>query len=275
MSFLEALFSSFILQMAVIAAVGASIASGIIGSYVVVKRIASLSGSISHSVMGGLGAALFLQRVYGYSGILPLYGAIVAAIISALIIGFVYLRFREREDAAISMIWSLGMAIGVIFVSQIPGYNVELNHYLLGNILWVTPFDLLILGLLNLIIIVSVLLFHKRFLAILFDEKHATLQGISFQAFFLFLLVLISLSVVVLIETVGIILVLSMLVLPAAIAETFTRRLSAMMIIATMLNIAFSMGGLALSYRWDLPPGATIALFSGFIYLLSIRFKRK
>lgn len=273
MSFIQAFLTSSILQMAVLAAIGASFASGIIGSYVVVKRIASLSGSISHSVLSGLGAALFLQRVWGMQYILPLYGAIVAAVLSALIIGWIYLRYREREDAAISMIWSVGMALGVIFVSQIPGYNVELTNYLLGNILWVNPKDLMILGILDVVIIVSVVIFHKRFLALLFDEKQAELQGIAVNALFLFLLVLISLSIVVLIETVGIILVLSMLVLPAAIAEAFTRRLTGMMVIATLLNIAFSIGGLAISYKLDLPPGATIALFAGGIYLLSLRFR--
>lgn len=262
------------IQMALLAALGASIASGIIGSYVVVKRIASLSGSISHSVLGGLGCALFLQRIYGFSGFLPIYGAIIAAIISALIIGWVYLCFKEREDAAIAMIWSVGMAIGVLFVSKIPGYNVELNHFLLGNILWITAQDLWILALLDLAILISVLLFHKQFQAMLFDEKHAELQGVRVKMLFLFLLVLISLSTVVLIQTVGIILVLSMLVLPAAIAEIFTRRLGLMMVIATLLNVAFSVGGLSISYKLDLPPGATIALFAGLIYLFSLRFKK-
>jgi zinc transport system permease protein len=208
------------------------------------------------------------------SGFLPIYGAIIAAILSALIIGWVYLRFKEREDAVISMIWSVGMAIGVLFVAKTPGYNVELNHFLLGNILWVTPHDLWILGALNAAILLSVLVFHKHFLALLFDEKHAELQGVKVKSLFLFLLVLISLSIVVLIQTVGIILVLSMLVLPAAIAEVFTRRLSLMMVIATFLNVAFSVGGLSISYRLDLPPGATIALFAGLIYLLSLRFKK-
>lgn len=274
MSFLEALLTSSILQMAVLAAIGASLASGVIGSYVVVKRIASLSGSISHSVLSGIGCALFMQKVWGMQYILPLYGAIVAAVISALIIGWIYLRYQEREDAAISMIWSIGMAIGVIFVSQTPGYNVELNNYLLGNILWVSPKDLFILAILDIFIILSVIFFHKRFLALLFDEKEAELQGVSVKALFLFLLVLISLSIVVLIETVGIILVLSMLVLPAAIAEVFTGKLTRMMVVATLLNILLSIGGLAISYKLDLPPGATIALFAGFVYILSLRFKK-
>jgi zinc transport system permease protein len=274
MSFLQALFSSPLLQFAVLAAIGASFASGIIGSYVVVKRIVSLSGSIAHSVLSGLGAALWLQRVHGLTWLHPIYGAFASGIISALIIGWVHLYYREREDAIIAMIWSVGMATGVIFVSQIPGYNVELMNFLLGNVLWVSAWDLCVLGILDLLILVVVLIYHQRFLALCFDEKQAQLQGIAVGPIYLLLLALIALSVVLLIYVVGIILVLSMLALPASIAGSFTYRLSRMMAIAVLLNIAFSLGGMAIAYRLDWPAGATIALFSGFIYLLSLRFKK-
>lgn len=274
MTFFEAFLQTPVLQMAVLAAIGASFASGMIGSYVVVKRIVSISGSIAHSVLSGIGAALWLQRNHGQEWISPLYGALVAAILSALIIGYVHLHYREREDAIIAMIWSVGMATGVVFTSQIPGFNVELMNFLLGNVLWVSPVDLIVLGALDCVILTIVLLFHKRFLALCFDEKQAELQGIRTGALYLLLLVLISLTVVVLIHIVGIILVLSMLALPASIAGSFTHRLSRMMVIAIFLNIAFSLGGLAISYRLDWPAGATIALFSGLIYTLSLRFKK-
>jgi zinc transport system permease protein len=274
MSFIQAFFSSPILQMAVLAAVGASFASGIIGSYVVVKRIVSISGSIAHSVLSGLGAALWMQRVYGFEWLLPIYGAFVSGVIAAIVIGWVHLYYREREDAIIAMIWSVGMATGVIFVSQIPGFNVELMNFLLGNVLWVSAWDLYILGFLDLLILLVVIIFHKRFLALCFDEKQAQLQGIAVGPLYLLLLVLIALSVVLLIYIVGIILVLSMLALPASIASTFSFRLSRMMIIAVLLNIAFSIGGMAIAYRLDWPAGATIALFSGVVYTLSLRFRK-
>lgn len=274
MTFIDALLTLPVLQMAVLAAIGASFASGMIGAYVVVKRIVSISGSIAHSVLSGLGAALWLQRTYGLEWLLPIYGALVAAILSALIIGWVHLYYREREDAIIAMIWSVGMAIGVIFVAQIPGFNVELMNFLLGNVLWVGPWDLCVLGILDVVILILVLLFHKRFLALCFDEKQALLQGIPVGSLYLLLLVLIALSVVLLIHIVGIILVLSMLALPASIASSFTSRLSRVMVIGVLLNIAFSLGGLAISYHLDWPAGATIALFSGLIYLLSLRFKK-
>lgn len=274
MNFLEALFNYPTLQLALLGAIGASIASGVIGSYVVVKRIVSLSGSISHAVLSGLGAALYCKYTFDLPWLHPIYGALVAACISALIIGFVHIYYREREDAVIAMVWSIGMAVGVIFVSQVPGYNVELNHYLLGNILWTSSSDLIILAILDGVILGFVLLFHSRFMQICFDEKQAYLKKLPVTGLYLLLLLLIAVSIVLLIHIVGIILVLSMLALPASIANTFTRKLFIMMIIATFLNILFSIGGLALSYRLDWPAGATIALLSGFAYLMSLRFKK-
>lgn len=274
MTFLQAVLANPILQMGILAAIGASFASGMIGSYVVVKRIVSLSGSISHSVLSGMGCAVWLQRQYGLAWLHPLYGALVAAIISALVIGWVHLYYREREDSVIAMIWSLGMAIGVIFIAQVPGFTAELMNFLLGNILWVSQSDLILLAVLDVLLIATVVSFHKKFVALCFDEKHASLQGVNVTALYLFLLTLVAIAVVVLIHIVGIILVITMLALPASIAGVFTRHVSSMMIVAIFLNILFSIGGLALSYHLDWPSGATIALFASVIYLLSLRFKK-
>lgn len=269
MNFFEALLTSSVLQIALLAILGASVASGIVGTYVVIKRITSLAGSIAHSVLGGVGCALWLERSYGITWLSPLYGALFAALLSALLMGYVHLYYKEREDAVIAMIWSLGMAIGVIFVAHLPGYNVELVHFLLGNILWVSPRDLLTLGLLDLLLVGTTALAYNRLLALCFDEKQAKLQGVRVTPLYLLLLVLIALSVVFLMYVVGIILVMSLLVLPPAIASLFTRRLVTMMGVAILLSLILSVGGLALSYRLDWPAGATIALFSSAIYLLS------
>lgn len=274
MTFLQAVLANPILQMGILAAIGASFASGMIGSYVVVKRIVSLSGSISHSVLSGMGCAVWLQRQYGLSWLHPIYGALVAAIISALVIGWVHLYYREREDSVIAMIWSLGMAIGVIFIAQVPGFTAELMNFLLGNILWVSSGDLILLGILDILLIATVCAFHKKFVALCFDEKQASLQGVKVAPLYLFLLTLVAIAVVVLIHVVGIILVITMLALPASIAGVFTKHVSSMMIVAIFLNVLFSIGGLALSYHLDWPTGATIALFASVIYLFSLRFKK-
>lgn len=272
-SFLEALSTNTLLLSAVIAGIASSIVSGIIGSYVVVKRIVFISGSISHSVLGGIGFCLWLERTRGIEWASPLLGALLAAIISALIIGSVHLHYRQREDSVIAALWSVGMAIGVLFISQTPGFNVELTNFLIGNILWVTPTDLQILFGLDAIILGAVLCLHKRFMAICFDEEHAKLQGISVNGLYLLLLVLIAISIVLLIQVVGIILVITMLTIPAAIANLMTSRLSRMMLIAIVLSALFCFSGMWLAFYLDWPSGATIALLAGIVYISSLIIK--
>src|ERR1700733_1884184 len=178
-TFIEAVQTNPLLLSALIAGLLASVVSGIIGSYVVVKRIVFISGGISHSVLGGIGLCLWLERTRGISWLSPLLGALIAAVLSALIIGWIHLYYRQREDSVIAALWSIGMATGVLFISQTPGFNVELNNFLIGNILWVSSTDLYILGSLDLLILLIVICLHKRFLAICFDEEQAQLQGVS------------------------------------------------------------------------------------------------
>jgi len=274
-SFIQALVDNPLLLAAVVAGFAASIVSGIVGSYVVVKRIVFISGSISHSVLSGIGFCLWLERAKGVEWANPMYGALVAAILSALLIGWIRVNYREREDSVIAALWTIGMAVGVLFISQTPGFNVELTNFLVGNILWVSPLDLYILGGLDIIIVLVVLCLHKRFLAICFDEEQAQLQGLPVNALYLLLLVLTAVSIVLLIQVVGIILVMAMLTIPAAIANLFTSRLSLMMLIAILLNGIFCFLGTATAYHLDWPAGATIALGAGFVYVLSLVFSRK
>lgn len=269
-SFIEALRTNPILLSAMIAGIAASFASGIIGSYVVVKRIVFISGSIAHSVLAGIGLSLWLERVKGVSWISPLYGALAAAILSAFILGWSYMYSREREDTVIAALWSIGMAIGVLFIAQTPGSNVELANFLVGNILWVSPSDLTILFGLDLVVLVTVLLLHRQFLALCFDEDQARLQGVPVAALYLLLLILTSVAIVLLIQVVGIILVMTMLTIPAAIANLFTVRLSHMMMIAVAFSVAFCFSGMAAAYYFDWPGGATIALIAGLAYVAAL-----
>lgn len=270
MTFIHAIVTNPILFTSLVAGLAASIVSGIVGSYVVIKRIAFISGSIAHSVLGGIGISLWLERSKGVTWLSPIHGALVAAVLSALIIGWIRLHYREREDSVIAVLWSLGMAIGVIFIAQTPGYNVELTNFLIGNILWVTPRDLLMLCLLDGVVIVTVCMLHKRFLVLCFDEEQALLQGISVKRLYLLLLILIAITVVLLIHVVGIILVIAMLIIPPSIANIFTCRLSRMMAIAIGLNAVFCLSGTAIAYQLDWPTGATIALVASAAYLLSL-----
>lgn len=274
MTFIEALIENPLLLSAVIAGLAASIVSGIIGSYVVVKRISFISGSISHSVLGGIGLCLWLERAKEISWVNPLYGALVAAILSALIIGWISHNYKQREDSVIAALWSVGMAVGVLFISQTPGFNVELTNFLIGNILWVTPTDLKILFALDFFILIFVYLMHKRFLAICFDEEQARLQGLPVHVIYQLLLVLTAVSIVLLIQVVGIILVMTMLVLPAAIANLYTSSLSRMMLIAVALSAVFCLIGMAISFYLDWPGGATIALIAGLSYVAALIVKK-
>jgi zinc transport system permease protein len=269
-SFFEALQMNPLLLAALIAGLAASFVSGIIGSYVVVKRIVFISGSISHAVLSGIGFCLWLERAQGITWVSPLMGALVAAIASALLIGWIHLNYRQREDTVIAAIWSIGMAVGILFISQTPGFNVELTNFLIGNILWVTPTDLNILFGLDIVVLLMILCLHKRFLAICFDEEQAELQGIPVNSLYLLLLVLTAVSIVLLIQVVGIILVMTMLTIPAAIANLFTTRLSHMMVISILTSCLLCFFGIQSAYYLDWPGGATIALLAGIAYVLAL-----
>ncbi len=263
------------LQMSLLAGFAASITSGIMGAYVVTKRIVFISGSIAHSVLGGMGVCLFLKRTYGIEWLTPLYGALAAAILSALLIGWVHLKYRQREDTVIAALWSTGMAIGVIFVALTPGYNVELMNFLFGNILWVSPTDLKLLFALDLLVIFVVLIFHHRFVAVCFDEEQALLQGIKVRSIYLLLLTLVAISVVLLIQVVGAILVIAMLAIPAALASEMTHRMAKLMLLAVGLGFLFSGVGTSASYVLNWPPGATISLTAAIFYSLFLLRKKR
>ncbi|MEN9344384.1 MAG: hypothetical protein RLZZ453_1171 [Chlamydiota bacterium] len=267
-------FSHPFLWMAFLAGIAASIASGVVGSYVVVKKIVSMSGSIAHSVLGGMGIFLFLKRTYGFDFLTPLQGALVFGILSAWLMGFVHLKYKEREDTIIAAIWSTGMSLGVIFIALTPGFNVELINFLFGNILWVSHSDLVWLFSLDALILAAIFWLYRPLLAICFDEEQAVLQKLPVSFLYLLLLSLVAITVVLLIQIVGAILVIALLAIPASIAGGFTSRLSSMMLFATLLGVLFTFSGLYASYRLNWPPGATISLVAALGYGLSFRFRK-
>ncbi len=268
MEFISAALGHPFIQYALLAGILASVACGVVGTYVVVRRISFIAGGIAHSVLGGMGAARYLQVVYGWDSIRPLHGAVVAALLAAVIIGLVTLRYREREDTVIGAVWAVGMAVGILFISQTPGYNEDLMSYLFGNILMVSPADLWLMAGLDLLVVGLGLVFFNQFLAVCFDEEFARLRGINVEFFFLVLLCLTALTVVLLVSVVGIILVIALLTLPAAMAGHFSRTLGRMMIIAAGFSALFTTVGLALSYGPDLPAGATTIVLAGGTYLV-------
>jgi len=264
--FLVALTNYSFLQHALLAGLLASIAAGVVGTFVVVKRISLISGGIAHSILGGMGIAYYL-------GLSPTKGAVISAIVAAMIIGLVSLRARQHEDTVIGALWAIGMAVGVLFISRTPGYNVDLMTFLFGNILMVSVEDLILIGALDGIVLLVMVLFYKQFLAVAFDEQHARLRGLPVEFLYLLLLVLIALTVVILIKIVGLILVIALLTLPPAIAQHYAGNLAQMMVLAVGFGLLFNTTGLVVSYQWDLPTGATIVMVAGFAYLLSLIFR--
>lgn len=270
MTFFDALSTHTLLLYALIAGIAASVVGGIMGSYVVVKRISFISGSIAHSIVGGIGFFLWLERTQGHIWASPLQGALIAGILSALLIGWVHIHKKQREDSVIAAVWSFGMAIGLLFISQTPGFTVELTNYLIGNILWVSKDDIILLLLLDAFVIVLVSFLYHKFHAICFDEHQARLQGIAVNTLYLLLLSLVAITTVLLMQIVGIILVMTMLTIPATIANLFTRRLRDMMLLSILLSIFFCVFGMFLSFHLDWPSGASIALVAVMSYIFML-----
>ena len=255
------------LQYAVITGLLASVACGVVGSYVVTRRISYVAGAISHFVLGGMGAARYLNVVHGWSFLQPLHGAMISALMAAVIIGLVSLKAREREDTAIGALWAIGMAAGILFISQTPGYNQDLMSYLFGNILMVSIGDIYLIAALDALVILIGLLFYNQLLAVCFDEEFARLRGVNVELFYLLLLCLTALTVVILVNVVGTVMVIALITLPAAVAGHFTSTLWRMMLLATVLSMAFTIIGLGVSYGPNLPAGATIIIVAGIIYI--------
>jgi len=261
------------LQNALLTGILASVACGIIGTYIVVRRISYIADGIAHTVLGGMGASLYLHRVYHWHGMIPIYGALVSAVIAAAIIGLVSLWAKQREDTVISALWAVGMAVGIVFISLTPGYNEDLMGYLFGSILMVSSHDLWMLAGLDAVIVVVGLVFYNQFVAVCFDQEFARLRGVNVEVFYLLLLGLAALTVVILATVVGIVMVIALLTLPVGIAALFSTNMWHMMTISTILCALFTTSGLVLSYGPDYPAGATTIIIAGAAYLVAVTFR--
>jgi zinc transport system permease protein len=252
---------------ALFAGILASIACGIIGSYVVVKRMVALSGGISHAAFGGIGLGYFL-------GFDPILGAVGFALAVSTGIGILREKAVQNLDTLIGAVWAAGMALGILFISLTPGYAPDLFSYLFGNILLVPQGDLLLMGVLALVIIGAVIIVYSPLLAVTFDEEYARVMNLPVTGLMLLLLGLTALTVVMLIRVVGIILVIALLTLPAAIAREYAGEMRRMMVLAVAGGMIFTFSGIWLSYLFDIPSGATIILVSVVAYLVVLGERR-
>jgi zinc transport system permease protein len=256
------------MRNALFAAILSSVACGIIGTYVVVRKIGFISGGIAHTAFGGIGLGYYL-------GVNPLVGIIPFSLAAALGIGLLTRKAKVAEDTAIGAFWAAGMAIGVILIGLTPGYAPNLFSYLFGNILTVPSSDLKLILMLDLMIVLMVWLFSKEFLAVSFDEEYARISGLKTVALDLLMLCLIALTVVIMVRVVGIVMVIALLTIPAAVARSFSRTLQGMMVLAIAFSVMFSIAGLWLSWVFDVASGATIILVASFVFLVTALLKAR
>lgn len=236
---------------ALVACLLSGVTCGIVGSYIVARRMVFLCGGITHASFGGLGIAL-------YAGLNPLIGALSFASLSSLGIEFASRSGRMREDSAVGIIWSVGMAIGALFMSLRPGYASDLTSYLFGNILLISKSDILWLGVLTLLLVVGAMLWLRPIMYMTFDEAYARSQGIRTTLVSYIMAVVVAVTIVMSIKVMGIILLLSLVTMPTVIASTFKKSYGSITLIAVTVATFANFAGFMLSYRYDMMTGVCI-----------------
>jgi len=263
---LEALQFEF-MRNALLAGLLASIMCGVIGTFVVVNRIVFISGGIAHAAYGGIGLAFF----FGFSYLMGILGfsLLVAAIMAA-----VSLKTRQRADTIIGVLWAVGMALGVILLDLTPGYNVDLMSYLFGSILTVPTSDLWLMLIIDGLVVLTVSYFYHDLVSLSYDEEFARVRGVPTKILYFLLMAMIALSVVMVIQVVGLILVIALLTIPPYISEKFSGSLLEMMFYSVLLNVFFTTVGLWLSYTFNLTSGASIIMVAATCFFISILLER-
>ena len=256
------LFSYSFFVRVLIASILISIACGIVGAYITARRIVFLSGSISHASFGGIG----MGHYFGFN---PIIGAGIFAVIAALAIEKISQKKGMRIDSIIGILWSFGMAVGLIFIFMTPGYAPNLVSYLFGNILTVSPFDLVLVSIITFAIIFVFIVFFREILYIAFDEEYALTLGIPVKALNYLMLGLVALTIVISIKAVGIILVISLLTIPQVTAGLLTGDFKKMIFLSIGFALLSSLAGLAVSYTLEIPSGAAIIFTATFCFVIT------
>ena len=272
MEFFHNIFEYQYLANALLAAIFAGITCGIVGTYVVARRMVFLCGGITHASFGGLGIAL-------YAGVNPIGGAMIFAVLSAMGIEWASDKGKIREDSAIGIIWSIGMAIGALFMSLTPGYTSgDLASYMLGSIVTVTTQDSIALGIFTLLCVVGIILWWRPIMYLAFDRRFSASQGIASRTASYLLTIIVSITIVLAIRIMGIVLLLSLFTIPAVTANALTKSYAKITLWAAIIAVVGAVGGLIMSYNWEIPPGTciifilTITLIAA--KLLSLRSKK-
>lgn len=247
-------------QNALLACCLSSVLCGMIGTYIVTRRLVFISGGITHASFGGVGFGL-------YAGISPVASAAVSAVLSAF--GVIWLCRQKdiREDSAIAILWTLGMSLGIIFSFLAPGFTPDLSSYLFGNILTVTDSDLIYLGCLTIVVILFYWLFLRAIIAVAFDEQFARSRHLPVELIEYVMMGLIALTIVATLRIIGIVMVISMLTIPQTTANLFSERFRGIMLLSVLWGMLGSVGGLLFSYFYNIPSGASIIFMSVLLYI--------
>ena len=253
------LFNYTFFQHALLGSLFASIACGIIGTYIVTRRLVFISGGITHASFGGIGIGL-------YMGISPILAAAVFSVLSAFGVEWLSKRKDMREDSAIAVFWTFGMAIGIIFSFLAPGFTPDLSAFLFGNILTITLADIWMLVILSIILIGFFYFFLTPVIYIAFDREYARSQRIPVRLFEYILMMFIALTIVACLRMIGIVLVISLLTLPQMTANLFTHSFKKIIFMSIGIGFISCSGGLLLSYQLQVPSGAAIIFFSILVY---------
>lgn len=247
---------------AVIGMVIIAIASSIIGTYVMSRRLVAISGGVTHACFGGLGLGYFL-------GISPLLMAGVFAVASSAGVEWMSARHRIREDSAIAVIWSIGMAIGVMFVFMTPGYVPELNSFLFGDILNITRADLYVAGGITMLLALFFIFFYRIIVACAFDRDFATIHGLPVRLITYVMTVFVAVCIVLTIRLVGVMLLMAVLTLPQMAAEVWVRRFGSIMLLSMAISALCGVAALFVSGFIDVPCSALIVIAMAGVYAVS------
>jgi len=265
---IEAILNYQFMQNALLTAIMASVVCGIIGTIVVEKKLVMMSGGIAHTAFGGIGLGYWL-------GFEPILGALIFSAGSSLLITSIKRKTNTNTDTMIGILWSTGMALGILFIYLSPGYPPDMASYLFGDILTVTRFDLYVILGLVLFTVLVIVAFFSKWLSYLFDDEFSFVIGMNTRFMDYFMFLLIALSIVVLIRVVGIILVIALLTTPTAIAKRFTFDLKKLMILSSLIGMGISLTGLWLSFYLNIPSGAMIILLLAASFFLSTLLKKE
>jgi manganese/iron transport system permease protein len=256
------------MQRGLMASIMVGILCSIIGCYVVLKSMAFLGDAMAHAILPGIAIAYLIHANLTI-------GALIAALIVALGIGFLSRQGSVKEDTAIGILFSAALSLGIVLISSIRTYAVDLSHILFGNVLGVSQYDLWLTAILGLVILSVLFLCYKPFLLISFDPVLASTLRLRVETFRTLLLILLALTIVISIQTVGVGLVAAMLVTPGATAYLLTRRLPTMMLLSALSGALSSLVGLYTSYYLNVASGAAIVLTSTIIFILAFLFSPK